>query len=90
MSTPTPIDEPNESVAAAAPPPSLMSQASKRLHSAHGSGMDSSVLRFKNMNFVVGKKDKEKHILSDVSGTVKWGRKCVVHLGSSQRFVYML
>lgn len=27
------------------------------------------------MNFVVGKGDKEKYILQDVSGKVKWGRK---------------
>ena len=47
--------------------------ASKRLHSSHSSGMESSVLRFKDVNFIVGKKDKQKNILSDVSGTVKWG-----------------
>ena len=46
-----------------------------RYHSSH-SGMESSVLRFKNVNFIVGKGDTEKHILDDVSGTVKWGRKC--------------
>ena len=55
----------------------------KRLHSAHSSGMDSSTLRFKNVNFIVEKPkslfggEKEvKNILTDVSGTVKWGRKC--------------
>lgn len=45
----------------------------KRLHSAASSGMESSILRFKNVNFVVGKGDAEKNILTDVSGTVKWG-----------------
>jgi hypothetical protein len=48
--------------------------SSKRLHSATSSGMESSVLRFKDVNFVVGKGDKQKNILTDVSGTVKWGR----------------
>ena len=47
----------------------------RRLHSAHSSGMESSVLRFKNVNFIVGKGDKQKNILEDVSGKVKWGRK---------------
>ena len=47
----------------------------RRLHSSQSSGMESSVLRFKNVNFIVGKGDKKKNILSDVSGTVKWGRK---------------
>lgn len=46
----------------------------QRLHSSHGSGMESSVLRFKDVNFIVGAKDKEKNILTDVSGTVRWGR----------------
>jgi hypothetical protein len=46
----------------------------KRLHSAQSSGMESSVLRFKDVNFVIGKGDKQKNILTDVSGTVKWGR----------------
>jgi hypothetical protein len=50
----------------------------KRLHSSHDSGMDSSVLRFKNVNFTVGKGEKERHILTDVSGKVKWGRKCLL------------
>ena len=35
-------------------------------------GMESSIFRFKNVNFVVGAKDKENHILRDVSGTAKW------------------
>ena len=38
-------------------------------------GMESSVFRFHNVNFVVGKDEKEKHILQDVSGKVKYGRK---------------
>ena len=48
----------------------------RSLHrSKHASGMESSVLRFKNVNFLVGKKGAEKNILTDVSGTVRWGRK---------------
>jgi hypothetical protein len=46
----------------------------RRLHSSASSGMESSVLRFKDVNFVVGKGDKQRNILTDVSGTVKWGR----------------
>ena len=38
-----------------------------------------SVLRFKNVNFTVGKGDNEKHIIQDVSGTVKFGRKSKVY-----------
>ena len=53
------------------------SSTHRSLHrSAHSSGMESSVLRFKNVNFIVGKKGEEKNILTDVSGTVRWGRKC--------------
>lgn len=48
---------------------------SKRLHSSHASGMESSILRFKDVNFIVGTGDKAKNILTDVSGTVRWGRK---------------
>lgn len=43
--------------------------------SSHNSGMDSSVFRFKNVNFLVGKKSKERHLLTDVSGKIRWGRK---------------
>jgi hypothetical protein len=50
----------------------------RRLHGGQSSGMESSVLRFKDVNFVIGKGDKQKNILTDVSGTVKWGRKFVV------------
>jgi hypothetical protein len=53
----------------------LQNSESKRLHSAHSSGMESSVLRFKDVNFDVGIKNNPKLILKDVSGTVKWGRK---------------
>lgn len=49
---------------------------SKRLHSSHSSGMESSILRFKDVNFIVGAGDKAKNILTDVSGSVRWGRKC--------------
>ena len=48
--------------------------ASKRSSSQH-SGMQSSVFRFKNVNFVAGKGDNKKHLLQNVSGTVKYGRK---------------
>ena len=50
----------------------------RRLHSAQSSGMESSIFRFKNLNFVVPAKKKneeDQHILRDVSGTVKWGRE---------------
>jgi hypothetical protein len=47
----------------------------RRLNSAQSSGMESSVLRFKDVNFVVGKGEKQRNILTDVTGTVKWGRK---------------
>jgi hypothetical protein len=42
------------------------------------SSMQSSVLRFKNVDFVVGSNDKKKLILDNVSGTVKWGRVLAV------------
>lgn len=48
------------------------------MRSAQSSGMESSVFRFKDVNFIVGAKDKEKHILRDVSGTVKWGHVLAV------------
>lgn len=51
----------------------------QKLHySSHSVGMESSIFRFSNVNFVVGAKDKQKHILRDVSGTCKWGRVLVV------------
>ena len=37
-------------------------------------GMESSILKFKDVNFIVGKKDKKKNILTDVSGVVRYGR----------------
>ena len=46
---------------------------SKVLRSSHESGMDSSIFRFKNVNYVVKSKNGEKVILDNVSGTVKWG-----------------
>ena len=38
------------------------------------SGMESSILKFTNVNFTVGKGDKKKYLLTDVNATVKWGR----------------
>jgi ABC-type lipoprotein export system ATPase subunit len=35
--------------------------------------MESSILRFKDIYFLVGKGDSERAILNDVSGKVKWG-----------------
>ena len=43
-------------------------------HHRRRSGMESSVLRFKDVHFVVGSGDKQKHILQNVSGKVQWGR----------------
>ena len=40
--------------------------------------MQSSVLRFKNVDFVVGSNANKKLILDHVSGTVKWGRVLAV------------
>ena len=37
--------------------------------------MASSVLRFNDINFVVGKGDKKRNLLENVNGKVKWGRK---------------
>lgn len=39
------------------------------------SSMASSVLRFNDINFVVGKGDKKRNLLENVNGKVKWGRK---------------
>lgn len=50
----------------------------RRLHSAQSSGMESSIFRFKDVNFIVGSNDKKKNILTDVSGTVKWGHVLAV------------
>lgn len=51
---------------------------SHRLHATQHSGMESSIFRFKDVNFIVGSKDKKKNILTDVSGTVKWGHVLAV------------
>lgn len=58
------------------------SSHARRLISSHSTGMESSTLRFKNVNFIVeqptsmfSKEKTTKNILTDVSGTVKWGRK---------------
>ena len=40
--------------------------------------MESSVLRFKNVDFAVGSNENKKLILDNVSGTVKWGRVLAV------------
>lgn len=45
----------------------------KKLSSARSSGMESSILRFKDVNFVVGKGEKQKNILTDVNGSIRWG-----------------
>jgi hypothetical protein len=87
MSTTAASDEPNEIAVTTSPPPPpptpLRSHPRKRLHPAHGRGMEGSVFRFKKINFVVGKNHEEKRILSNVSGTVISGRKCIEHLGSA-------
>ena len=36
-------------------------------------GMESSVLKFSNVNFTVGHGDKKKYLLENVNATVKWG-----------------
>ena len=73
---------PNVAVATAATDPIAeedgMGNSGHRLHSAHSSGMESSIFRFKDVNFIVGGKGKEKNILIDVSGTVKWGHVLAV------------
>lgn len=47
--------------------------AVRRLHSAQSTGMESSVFRFQNVNFTVGKGEDKKNILQDISAVVKWG-----------------
>ena len=51
------------------------SSSYQRLSTSQSSGMDSSVFRFRDVNFVVGKGDKQKNILTGVCGKVKWGRE---------------
>lgn len=41
-------------------------------------GMESSVFSFQDVNFVVGKGDKQKNILTGVNGKVKWGHVLAV------------
>ena len=54
-------------------PVSVLTSKSKSTHRT--AGMESSVLRFKDVNFVAGTKKNPKQILSDVTGSVKWGRE---------------
>ncbi|KAL7574130.1 hypothetical protein ACA910_014815 [Epithemia clementina (nom. ined.)] len=49
-----------------------------RLASTKSLGMESSVLKFRDINFIVGSKEKQKNILTDVSGVVKFGRVLAV------------
>ena len=63
------------------------SGTSRRLHTTQHSGMESSIFRFKDVNFIVGAKDKKKNILTDVSGTVKWGHVLAVMGPSGTYFV---
>lgn len=51
----------------------LLAEKSHATRKSSNSGMESSVLRFKGVNFVVGKGEKEKQILTNVSGTVRFG-----------------
>jgi ABC-type multidrug transport system ATPase subunit len=51
---------------------------SRAQRSYHGSGMESSVFRFKDVNFVATAKGQDRHILRDVSGTCKWGHVLAV------------
>lgn len=46
--------------------------------SSRRAGMESSVLRWKDVNFVADKGKKEKHILRDVSGKVLWGHTLAI------------
>ena len=59
----------------AAEPLKKSSTFASKHSSSHHSGMESSVFRFKNIKFVAGKGDKQKTLLKNVSGTVKYGRK---------------
>jgi hypothetical protein len=47
----------------------------KRYNSQQSSGMETSVFRFQNVNFIVGQGDKRRYLLKDVSGIVRFGRK---------------
>ena len=64
------VDDDDDLVEGSGPPPSV-----RRLQSAKSEGMESSILKFRNINFIVGnKKDYTRNILTDVSGIVKFGR----------------
>lgn len=52
--------------------------STRNASSLHRYKMKSSVFEFKNINFVVGKNDKQKTILQDVCGRVKWGHVLAV------------
>ena len=63
--------------------PTTTAEASHSMHSSMGNssrraGMESSVLKWKDVNFVAGKGKTEKHILRDVSGKVKWGHTLAI------------
>ena len=68
-------EDPKEETAAPASVHQAMAKSTV-LRSSHESGMNSSIFRFKDVNFVIpsSKKDTgDKLILQNVSGTVKWG-----------------
>jgi len=44
----------------------------------HDNNLESSVFRFRNISFVVGSGKKRKQILSNISGTVRWGHVLAV------------
>ena len=77
--TPAPVAEPKASGGADVAAGGSI-RGNRRMHSSHGSGMESSILRFKNVNFVVEEKKEAKHILQDISGKIKWGRKFLLCL----------
>jgi hypothetical protein len=53
------------------------SDSSYTNRSKPASSMASSILRFNDINFVVGKGDKRSNLLENVSGQLKWGRKFI-------------
>ena len=59
------------------PSSDLQSQPSKRFSRRQSSGMESSVFRFYNVNFTAGQGDKQRHLLKDVTGKVRYGRKWI-------------
>ena len=64
----------DEAKALMSEPSEALSQRS-RLSRRQSSGMESSVLRFNDVNFTVGKGDKQRHLLQDVTGKIQYGRK---------------